>query len=272
MSILQQIVRQKKEEVKQRKMLYPVKLLERSEHFNSPVVSLKSYLTKKGKSGIIAEIKRQSPSKGILNKYVSVEQTSIGYMQAGASALSVLTDEPFFGGTNNDLIVARQYNYCPILRKDFIIDEYQVIEARAIGADAILLIASVLSNEDIRHLASIAKKLNLEIILEIHTKEELNKLNDNIDIVGVNNRDLTTFVTDIERSMELYNHIPKQFIKISESGIHTPEIAYKLKKKGFDGLLIGEQFMTSSQPGHACAQFIQELKQLYVSEDLRTPE
>ncbi|MDR3681222.1 MAG: indole-3-glycerol phosphate synthase TrpC [Flavipsychrobacter sp.] len=272
MSILEQIVQQKRKEVKQKKMLYPVKLLERSEHFSSPVVSLKSYLTQKQKSGIIAEIKRSSPSRGVLNKYISVEQTSIGYMRAGASALSILTDEPFFSGTNNDLIVARQFNYCPILRKDFIIDEYQVIESRAIGADAVLLIASILSDNEIRHLSGIAKALDLEIILEVHTKEELNKVNNSIDIVGVNNRDLATFVTDIERSIALYDHIPKQFVKISESGIHTPEIAYKLKKKGFDGLLIGEQFMTHSQPGHTCAQFINELKQLYAGEDMRAQE
>jgi len=272
MSILEEILQQKRKEVKQKIMLYPVKLLERSEHFNSPAVSLKSYLTQKQKSGVIAEIKRRSPSRGILNKYISVEQTSISYMQAGASALSILTDEPFFAGTNNDLIVARQFNYCPILRKDFIVDEYQVIESRAIGADAILLIASVLSDKEIGHLSGIAKALDLEIILEVHTKEELSKLNDNIDIVGVNNRNLATFVTDIETSIELHDHIPKQFVKISESGIHTPETACKLKKKGFDGLLIGEQFMTHSQPGHACAQFINELKQLYAGEDMRTQE
>jgi indole-3-glycerol phosphate synthase len=269
MNILKQIVSEKKKEVTQKKNLYPVKLLEQSAYFNSPTVSLKDYLAKKGKSGIIAEIKRKSPSKGILNKYISVEQTSIAYMQAGASALSILTDQQFFLGTNADLMTARQYNYCPILRKDFIIDEYQVIEARSIGADAILLITAILTNEKIKRLAQLAKTLHLETILEVHSKEELEKLNDNIDIVGINNRDLTTFKTDVERSIVLYDLVPKHFIKISESGIHTPEIACKLKQKGFDGLLIGEQFMISSQPGQACAKFIQELNQLYASEDMR---
>ena len=137
MNILEKIVEQKKKEMAERKSLYPVKLLEQSIFFASPTVSLKKYVQRKDLSGIIAELKRKSPSKGAINPYVSIERTSIGYMQAGASALSILTDKEFFGGSNEDLMVARKFNYCPILRKDFTIDEYQIVEAKSIGADAI---------------------------------------------------------------------------------------------------------------------------------------
>lgn len=269
MNILENIIAEKKREVEEKSSLFPVKLLEKSAYFNSPVVSMKKYLTRKDKSGIIGEIKRKSPSKGMLNKYVSVEKTSIGYMQAGCSALSVLTDEKFFGGKNEDLTTARQFNYCPILRKDFLINEYQIIEARSIGADAILLIAAVLSKEEIQRLSLFAKSLGLEIILEIHSEAELNKISDHVDIVGVNNRNLETFETNLSTSTALLPLIPSEFLKISESGIHSPEDAYKLKDAGFDGLLIGEQFMRSSNPGQVCAKFIQQLNLLYAGESLR---
>lgn len=270
MNILERIVAQKRTEVERKKMLYPIKLLEQSAYFSSPIVSLSEYLIRKDKSGIIAEIKRGSPSRGMINKHISVEQTSIGYMQAGASALSVLTDEPFFFGTNQDLVTARQFNYCPILRKDFVIDEYQIVEARSIGADAILLIASILTEEQVFHFTSVAKSLQLAVILEVHNAQELQQLNDDIDIVGVNNRNLETFVTDVERSIEMYPLIPDQFIKVSESGIHTPEIACRLRIVGYEGFLIGEHFMSTSRPGVACAEFIQRLNELYATESLRT--
>ena len=145
MTILEQIIEHKRKEVVQRKELYPIKLLEKSIYFSSPTVSLKQYLVREDKIGIIAEIKRRSPSLGMINAYVDVERTSIGYMQAGASAISVLTDQTFFAGKNEDLTIARKFNYCPILRKDFTVDEYQIIEAKSIGADAILLLANVLT-------------------------------------------------------------------------------------------------------------------------------
>ncbi len=260
MTILEQIVAHKKIEVAERESLYPVRLLERSIHFKAATVSLTNYITRKDKSGIIAEIKRKSPSKGIINKYASVEKTSIGYMQAGASALSVLTDEQFFGGQNNDLIIARKYNYCPILRKDFTINEYQVIEARSIGADAILLIASILSVQRIKEIARFAKSFQLEVILEIHNRKELKALNPFIDIIGINNRNLNTFTTDYKNSIELLPHLPSDFTKISESGITNPQIASELIEAGFDGLLIGEQFMKHSSPEKACSDFIKHLK------------
>ena len=144
MNILDQIIEHKRKETEERKSLYPVRLLEQSIYFGTKPVSLCHYIRRRDKSGIIAEIKRKSPSKGVINAYVSVERTSIGYMQAGASALSVLTDKQFFGGSNDDLTVARKFNFCPILRKDFTLDEYQIVEAKSIGADAILLIAAAL--------------------------------------------------------------------------------------------------------------------------------
>ena len=173
MDILEKIIAHKYREVEERKSLYPVKLLEQSIFFASPVVSLKKYVQRKDKSGIIAEFKRKSPSKGVINSAASVERTSIGYMQAGASALSILTDKEFFGGTSDDLTTARKFNFCPILRKDFVVNEYQIIEAKSIGADAILLIAAALTPARLSELAKVAKGLGLEVLMEVHTKEEL---------------------------------------------------------------------------------------------------
>jgi indole-3-glycerol phosphate synthase len=262
MNILEEIIAHKREEVERRKELYPVKLLEKSIHFDAPVVSLKKYLLREDKCGIIAEIKRRSPSKGVINPYVSIERTSIGYMQAGASALSVLTDEKYFGGSNDDLKLARKFNFCPILRKDFIVDEYQLIEAKSIGADAILLIAAALDPDQIKQLSRQAHKLGLEVLMEVHNQEELlNNIHDSVDIIGVNNRDLKTFTTDLETSVSLSDKIPAEYVKISESGIHDPEDIIYLKKSGFQGFLMGEHFMKQSRPEKACADFISRLKE-----------
>src|SRR6187200_1712301 len=191
MNILDQIIEHKRKEVSERKELYPIKFLEQSIFFGSQPVSLKKYIQREDKSGIIAEIKRKSPSKGIINPHVSVERTSIGYMQAGASALSVLTDKNFFGGSNEDLTVARKFNFCPILRKDFTIEEYQIVEAKSIGADAILLIAGILNHAKIKSLSELAHSLEMEVVLEIRDESELySALNEFTDIVGVNNRNL----------------------------------------------------------------------------------
>ncbi|MDD5571003.1 MAG: indole-3-glycerol phosphate synthase TrpC [Bacteroidales bacterium] len=262
MTILEEIIKHKKAEVEENKSIYPVKLLERSIYFTSETVSLKKYLLRNDKKGIIAEFKRKSPSKGMLNEYAPVEQVSIGYMQAGASALSILTDKKYFNGKNEDLTVARKFNYCPILRKDFIIDEYQIIEAKSIGADAILLIAAVLEKEKIKQLSELAKSLKLEILFEVHNKEELEKVSSNIDIIGVNNRNLNDFKTDINTSIELSVKIPDEFIKISESGISSVEAIANLRKCGFKGFLIGEYFMKSANPSKACAEFIKKLNNI----------
>ena len=260
MDILDKIISHKIKEVGERKSLYPQKLLEKTIYFNSPTVSLKKYLLRKDKVGIIAEIKRKSPSKGVINQYISVERTSIGYMQGGASALSVLTDNEFFGGKNEDLTIARKFNYCPILRKDFIVDEYQIVEAKSIGADVILLIANVLSPLRIKELATLAKSLNLEVLLEVRDRVELmDSLNEYIDIVGVNNRNLKDFSVDLSLSFEMASVIPKEILKISESGISTVKAIQELKKVGYHGFLIGDAFMQHSRPEIACTNFVKEI-------------
>lgn len=262
MTILDEIIAHKRIEIEERKSLYPVKLLEKSVHFPVGVVSLKHYLSRKDKCGIIAEIKRKSPSRGMINPYISIERTSIGYMQAGAAALSILTDEKFFGGTNQDLTTARQFNYCPILRKDFIIDEYQLLEAKSIGADVVLLIASALKPQRLKELARFARSLGLEVLMEVHNEDELmGNLHDEIDIIGVNNRNLKTFQVSVRTSIELSEKIPAHYMKISESGISKPETILELKHHGFNGFLIGEYFMAYSRPEKRCAAFIQKIRE-----------
>jgi indole-3-glycerol phosphate synthase len=220
------------------------------------------YLNRADKVGVIAEIKRRSPSKGAINEYVSVEKVSIGYMQAGASALSILTDTEFFGGTNEDLITARKFNYCPILRKDFTIDEYQIVEARSIGADAILLIAAVLDEKQIKNLAAFATSLGLEVLLEIHEFEELPGDLENVSIIGINNRNLKDFSVDVNRSFSIAEKLPAGIVKISESGLSEAETIVQLKRAGFKGFLIGETFMRESQPELACSEFIRKIQTL----------
>jgi len=256
--ILNKIIAAKRKAVEKRKSLYPVQLLEESIYFPTPSVSLSKYLKRTDRAGIIAEFKRQSPSAGIINNSASVEKTSIGYMQAGASALSVLTDTEFFGGTNADLTEARKFNFCPILRKDFIIDEYQVIEAKSIGADAILLIGSCLSKAEIKSLASLARSIGLEVLFEVHNAEELEKVNMYLNVVGVNNRNLNDFSVSINTSLELLPKIPAEFLKISESGLSEASSLVTLKQAGFDGFLIGGSFMERPEPALACGEMIQE--------------
>ena len=262
MNILDKIIAQKKIEVAERKALYPTQLLEKSIYFETPVESLKKYLLREDKLGIIAEFKRRSPSKGDINLHASVENVSIGYMQAGASALSVLTDEQFFGGKREDLTTARKFNFCPILRKDFVIDEYQLIEAKSMGADAVLLIAACLDKTTLHRLAVKAKQLGLEVLMEIHSIEELAKLSDQVDVLGVNNRDLKTFEVSIQHSIEMAAGIPKEVVRISESGIHHPEQVIELQQAGFQGFLIGELFMKTAHPQKTCAEFVNNIYRL----------
>jgi len=261
MNILDEIVAQKRKELAERKSLYPVKLLEQSIYFNSPTVSLKKYIQRRDLTGIIAEFKRKSPSKGIINGYASVERTTIGYMQAGASALSVLTDKPFFGGSNDDLVTARKFNFCPILRKDFTIDEYQIIEARSIGADAILLIAAILTPEEVKQLTKFAHGLGMEVLLEVHDEAELKQNADaDVDLIGVNNRNLKTFEVSIDTSKRLAPVIPANVVKVSESGISQPATIQELRGFGYEGFLMGENFMKHSRPEEAAMEFMSALK------------
>lgn len=263
MNILDEIIAHKKEEVAQRKELYPVKLLEKSTFYEGKPVSMKKYVCREDKSGIIAEYKRKSPSKGVINAVAKVEKTSIGYMQAGASGLSVLTDSKYFGGKSEDLTTARTFNFCPILRKDFVIDEYQIVEAKSIGADVILLIAACLSPEEVKSLGAFAHGLDMEVLLEVHNKEELERsINEHVDLLGVNNRNLQTFETSIDVSKELAPHIPDEFVKVSESGISDPAKVLELKSYGYQGFLIGEYFMAQGTPEKACRDFVQQIEKL----------
>lgn len=262
MNILDKIVAHKRQEVAQRKQLYPVKLLEQSIYFETPTVSMCHYVRRPDKSGIIAEFKRRSPSKGDINPYASVERVTIGYMQAGASALSVLTDEQFFGGKNADLTEARKNNFCPILRKDFTVDEYQIIEARAIGADVILLIAECLSASEVKALSARAHELGLEVLMEIHSPDQLGKLTEHIDLVGVNNRNLKDFSVSIQHSIDALPAIPDSVVKVSESGLNDPRSIVALKEAGFEGFLIGEHFMQSDAPELRAREFIQRIRKL----------
>jgi indole-3-glycerol phosphate synthase len=269
MNILEKIIADKVREVADKSSVLPIKLLEQSIYFEGKVVSMKKYVTHPEKSGIIAEFKRKSPSKGMINGSASVEQVSIGYMQAGASALSILTDKEYFGGSNEDLKVVRKYNFCPILRKDFVVDEYQIIEAKSIGADCVLLIAAALDPGKLKSLAAFAKSLGLEVLLEVHDGEELDRcLNDHVDLVGINNRNLKTFEVSLDTSLNLINKIPSNFVKISESGISDPNTMIELKKAGFDGFLIGENFMKSARPEQAAYNFIKEYRKLLTATEL----
>jgi indole-3-glycerol phosphate synthase len=268
-NILEHIIEYKREEVRQHKKDMPVKELEKSRLFSRTVFSLKKSLRDVSRTGIIAEFKRRSPSKGVINAGASVERVTAAYAQYGASAISVLTDTTSFGGSPEDLMRAR-INPLPVLRKDFIIDEYQILEARAMGADAILLIAACLRPEETKRLAGFAATAGLEVLLEIHQESELEHLCDAVDVIGINNRDLKTFEVDINRSIELANKLPAGRVVIAESGIHDVETICRLKFAGFNGFLIGEQFMKEPDPAVAFASFVDQLKRkLHESKSLR---
>ena len=256
MTILDKIIAEKRIEIAKRKSEKTISKLENELYFNRKCLSLKENLLKSD-TGIIAEFKRKSPSKGWIHENADSRIIPAGYCTAGASGISILTDEPFFGGTPQDLITARPLVDCPILRKEFIVDEYQLFEAKAMGADVILLIASALSVDETKDLAKQAKAHGMEILLEIHNKEELAHINEFIDIVGVNNRYLKTFEVSIDISKELADLIPDEFVKISESGISNPETVIELRKYGYKGFLMGENFMKTENPALSLKKFIE---------------
>jgi indole-3-glycerol phosphate synthase len=261
MNILDKIIETKKVEVASQKKVVSIAQLEKYPEFNRKCNSLKAYLQKDGASGIIAEFKQKSPSKGEINFSVKVEDVTKGYVDAGASCLSVLTDYEYFGGNLANLAKARETNpNIPILRKDFMIDSYQIVEAKAYGADVILLIAACLEKEQALVLAKKAKELGMDVLMEIHNAEELKVINDYVDVVGVNNRNLKSFEVSVETSVELSKLIPQKFVKISESGLAGADEIKYLRKHGFRGFLIGETFMKTDNPGEACRQLIDELK------------
>lgn len=260
MNILDKIVLRKKEEVALAKQQVAIKELERAANFDRVPYSFKDFLLDPQRTGIIAEFKRQSPSKGIINNQVSVADVTTAYASAGASALSVLTDADFFGGHTRDLLEARAHNEIPVLRKDFMIDEYQVLEAKAWGADIILLIAAILTPQEIVNLSGMAKSLGLNVLLEVHNQEELERsICGDLDAIGVNNRNLADFTVNIQTSFDLVHQIPNDFLKISESAISETATINLLKSAGFNGFLIGENFMKTQDPGAAIRSFVREL-------------
>lgn len=264
MNILDQIMARKRVEVAERKATISVEALRQSPLFGRVVNSARASILAPESTGVIAEFKRQSPSKGVINDQVDVAETTAGYVAAGAAVLSVLTDEPFFGGTPTDLQVARAANlYTPILRKDFVFDEYQLLEAKAWGADLVLLIAACLTPAEVRSLSAQAHDLGLEVLLEVHDADELDRsLCETVDLVGVNNRNLKTFVTDIDTSVQLVNQIPDQFVKVTESGLYDAQTMAKLYEVGYQAFLIGEAFMKTTNPAGALQTLVSEYNPL----------
>jgi len=261
MSILDQIVQDKRIEVDLRKQMIPVSQLEASILFERKTISLANAL-KNSSSGIIAEHKRRSPSKSVINHSLNVQDVATGYENAGVCGMSVLTDGKYFGGSLDDLLLARASCNLPLLRKEFIIDEYQIIEAKAYGGDVILLIAAILTKEEIKQFSSLAKSLELDVLLEVHNQTELQRsIMPSIDMLGVNNRNLKTFEVSLETSKELSANIPDDFVKVSESGISSVNAIKELQPFGYKGFLIGENFMITNDPGKSATEFIKELDQ-----------
>lgn len=257
--ILQEIVATKRAEIDRRKRETDFQALYRqAETPRTTRHSLREAL-RSSSTGIISEFKRRSPSKGWINRDADVQSVVRAYQQAGATALSVLTDTPYFGGTDDDLRAARQACSLPILRKDFTIDEFQLVESRALGADAVLLIAAALTREQCRRFAEIAHQLELEVLLEIHDQSELDYYSEYVDVLGVNNRNLGSFHTDVANSFRLIEQMPQEATPISESGISNPDTVKELRAIGFKGFLIGENFMKTETPGDSLKSFINAL-------------
>lgn len=260
MTILDKIIADKHLEVQLRKQIIPTKQLEKSVLFERETISLVKRL-KNSNTGIIAEHKRRSPSKSIINTSFNVFDVAKSYEDAGVCGMSVLTDGKYFGGSLDDLLLARANCNLPLLRKEFIIDAYQLLEAKAYGADVILLIASVLSQKEIKHFSEFAKSLGLEVLLEVHNEKELQKsIMPSLDMLGVNNRNLKTFEVSLENSKKLASKIPNDFVKVSESGISSVEAIKELKLFGYEGFLIGENFMKTDDAGKSAKEFIEELE------------
>ena len=260
MTILDKIVVRKKEEVAEAKAKVSLEELQKMPLFSRTCYNLKESVLNPDKTGIIAEYKRASPSKGLINGTSTVQEVVKGYQDAGASAISVLTDKDFFQGSLDDLTAAREVLQIPLLRKEFIVDEYQIAEAKAYGADIILLIAACLDSKGIETLSKYAKTLGLNVLLEVHNEEELNRsIFNSIDAIGVNNRNLKDFIVSLDHSYDLVNKIPSTFVKVSESGISDPDTIKDLKKAGFNAFLIGENFMKTENPAEAIKEFVEKI-------------
>ncbi|VAW13558.1 Indole-3-glycerol phosphate synthase [hydrothermal vent metagenome] len=263
MAILDKIIETKKVEVTNLKKITSIRELCQTPMYSRKCNSLAKSLLSPEASGIIAEFKQKSPSKGVINESGFVEEVTKGYVAAGASGLSVLTDFEYFGGNMVNLVKAREANPdTPLLRKDFMVDPIQIYEAKAYGADVILLIAACLENNQLKELAQTAKEIGLEVLVEVHNEQELEKVEGKVDLIGVNNRNLKTFEVDIETSVRLSALIPESVVKISESGLSEAKSIVRLRENGFDGFLIGETFMKTGNPAKACSEFIAEVKRI----------
>ena len=260
-TILDEIVANRRKEVQIQKQNVPLSEIQSVIDLSVKRNSLSDQLRSPGKSGIIAEFKRRSPSKGVINNSVEPRIVTKGYADAGASGLSVLTDGSYFGGSTADFTAARITNpFTPLLRKDFMVDEYQLYESRLLQADVILLIAAVLEKSEIARFTSIAHELGMEVLLELHDESEIEKIDHQIDMIGINNRNLKDFKVDLNQSLQLLDRLPADSVKISESGISDPETVDFLRSRGFQGFLMGENFMKSENPAIACHDFISRLK------------
>jgi indole-3-glycerol phosphate synthase len=260
-NILENIVKERKRTIKKLKRIISEEQWEMLPLFQKKCISLKKALLKKNTAGIIAEFKRASPSKGIINANVDVFDVVLDYQMNGAAGISILTEPVFFEGNNDDILTLAGSLTIPVLRKDFIVDEYQIVETKALGADVVLLIAAVLTKLETQRFTKLAHELGMEVILEIHNEMESEWISDEIDIVGVNNRDLKTFTVDINRSVELSERIPGNKIRISESGIDDIATIRLLQQHGFNGFLMGDKFMKEKNPGKAFKNFTEKLKE-----------
>ena len=260
--ILDDIVLNKRLEVEIRKPLYPVEQFEHSPFFYRQPLSMADFILNDANNGIVAEFKRRSPSKGLINGTAEPGQVTSQYTKHGAAALSVLTDQDYFAGSDNDLRLVAENRTIPLLRKDFTVDSYQILEARALGADAILLIAAILSKNEVRDLSRLARSLGMEVLLELHGEEEFDKIDTDIQLIGINNRNLQSFEVSIEHSIRLAEKLPADKVRIAESGIHSAETLVELRNNGFDGCLIGERFMREAEPGEAVRLFNEQVSEL----------
>ncbi len=254
--ILKEIARSKRSEVEAAKELLPLSVLRQLASKVAREKRSMRHAIEESPNGIIAECKRRSPSKGEIHPAADAAAIVAGYQSAGAAACSVLTDAPYFGGALADLAIARKAATLPLLRKDFIIDEYQILQARIMGADAVLLIASLLSKSQIREYIEIAHQACLETLLEFHSYEELDKYDSGTDLTGINNRDLSTFSTDIATAAKMAGDLPEEALKVAESGIREISDIVRLRAQGYRGFLIGERFMKHPDPGLALKEFL----------------
>jgi indole-3-glycerol phosphate synthase len=268
MTILDQIVARKYMEVEERKSLYPPSILEESIFFQKKPESLKKELIREGSFGIIAEFKRKSPSKGNINENALAGEVCLEYIEAGSSAVSVLTDSDFFGGSSSDLTDVRRLVTCPVLRKDFIVDEYQIIEARSVGADAVLLIAELHPAGRLEKLYRFAQSLELEVLIEIHDKKNIPRIPPDADMIGINSRNLASFQVNHDHLLQLIHFLPKNVVKVAESGIKSVIDYVNLKNAGFNAFLIGEYFMSTTNPGRTCKSFIDALRQYHFTPNI----